>query len=210
MTFEGWEGFVAVEDYPGMWALYFDRDDDGLATKVPMGTRVLEVELTRREKKERKPELDPNQPQTLDEKMKQHKEQSQRQDEETNGFLQNEQQNPHQEPTHSADTESESRDNEGTRPNSDDTITTRLNIDKLNLDTEPSDAQRLTPLTLSPSIVSDNISFWSSAKRAEDGYDNASVTAASSVGVDDRSDFISQRDSQGAMYRQPSVEDDLD
>lgn len=83
MTLEGWEGFVAVESYPGVWALYFDRDDDGLSTKVPMGTRVLEVELTRREKKERKPEpAAPNQAQTLDEKMRQHKEQSQRQEEE--------------------------------------------------------------------------------------------------------------------------------
>ncbi|PHH90548.1 hypothetical protein CDD83_3353 [Cordyceps sp. RAO-2017] len=54
MTLEGWEGFVAVEEFPGIWALYFDRDDDGLVGKVPMGTRVLEVELTRREKKESK------------------------------------------------------------------------------------------------------------------------------------------------------------
>ncbi|PHH72096.1 hypothetical protein CDD82_6178 [Ophiocordyceps australis] len=59
MTLDGWEGFVAVEEYPGSWALYFDRDDDGLVTKVPMGTRVLEVELARREKKEAKAPADP-------------------------------------------------------------------------------------------------------------------------------------------------------
>jgi hypothetical protein len=50
LTFEGWEGFVAVEGEWGMWALYFDCDDDGLKGKVKPGTRVLEVELTRREK----------------------------------------------------------------------------------------------------------------------------------------------------------------
>ncbi|KIW94338.1 uncharacterized protein Z519_05654 [Cladophialophora bantiana CBS 173.52] len=51
MTLEGWEGFVVVEEEPGLWALYFDRDDDGLRSKVPQGTRVLEVELWRREKR---------------------------------------------------------------------------------------------------------------------------------------------------------------
>ena len=51
MMFEGWEGFAAVEEYPAAWALYFDRSDDGLKDKVPFGTRVLEVELVRREKK---------------------------------------------------------------------------------------------------------------------------------------------------------------
>ncbi|KAK8912750.1 hypothetical protein H634G_09393 [Metarhizium anisopliae BRIP 53293] len=64
LTLEGWEGFAAVEELPGIWALYFDRDDDGLVTKVPLGTRVLEVELDRREKKEPKPSSDVNQPQT--------------------------------------------------------------------------------------------------------------------------------------------------
>ena len=51
MTLEGWEGFVAVEESPGVWALYFDRDDNGLESKVARGTRVLEVELWRREKR---------------------------------------------------------------------------------------------------------------------------------------------------------------
>ena len=76
MTCEGWEGFCAVEELPGIWALYYDRDDDGLRSKVAMGTRVLEVELTRREKKEPKPVPDPNAPKTVDEKMKQHQEQT--------------------------------------------------------------------------------------------------------------------------------------
>ncbi|KIW62336.1 hypothetical protein PV04_10517 [Phialophora macrospora] len=51
MTLEGWEGFVVVEEEPGLWALYFDRDDDGLRGKVGRGVRVLEVELWRREKR---------------------------------------------------------------------------------------------------------------------------------------------------------------
>lgn len=51
MTLEGWEGFVVVEEEPGLWALYFDRDDNGLRSKVAQGTRVLEVELWRREKR---------------------------------------------------------------------------------------------------------------------------------------------------------------
>ncbi|KAF4960017.1 hypothetical protein FGADI_1291 [Fusarium gaditjirri] len=76
MTCEGWEGFCAVEELPGIWALYYDRDDNGLKSKVAMGTRVLEVELTRREKKEPKPAGEPEQPMTMDEKMKQHKEQT--------------------------------------------------------------------------------------------------------------------------------------
>lgn len=76
LIFQGWEGFAAVEETPGVWALYFDADDDGLRAKVPSGMRILEVELVRREKKMPKPEPDENAPTTLDEKMKQHKEQS--------------------------------------------------------------------------------------------------------------------------------------
>ncbi|KAJ9215429.1 hypothetical protein DTO166G4_3083 [Paecilomyces variotii] len=51
VTLEGWEGFVAVEEEEGLWALYFDRDDNGLKGKVKPGTRVLEIELTRKEKR---------------------------------------------------------------------------------------------------------------------------------------------------------------
>jgi hypothetical protein len=51
MTFDGWEGFCAVEELPGLWALYFDVDDNGLEPKVPPGTRVLEIELSRKEKR---------------------------------------------------------------------------------------------------------------------------------------------------------------
>jgi hypothetical protein len=75
VTLEGWEGFVAVEevehedekekdddrggwDEKGerkSWALYFDRDDDGLATKVE-GWRIFEVELIRKERRKGKGE----------------------------------------------------------------------------------------------------------------------------------------------------------
>ncbi|OCK77201.1 hypothetical protein K432DRAFT_428185 [Lepidopterella palustris CBS 459.81] len=54
LTFDGFEGFCAVEEHPTIWALYFDRDDDGLRSKIPISTRVLEIELTRREKRWKK------------------------------------------------------------------------------------------------------------------------------------------------------------
>lgn len=54
MTFEGWEGFVAVQEDDGEWALYFDRDDDGLQGEGLIGgqgpRRMLEVQLQRRER----------------------------------------------------------------------------------------------------------------------------------------------------------------
>lgn len=56
LTFDGWEGFMAVETErdSGVWQLYFDVDDDGLEEKVPMDKRVLEIELTRKEMRMRK------------------------------------------------------------------------------------------------------------------------------------------------------------
>lgn len=48
LTFEGWEGFVAVKER-NEWGLYFDRDDDGLRDKQGSGKRVLRVLLTRKE-----------------------------------------------------------------------------------------------------------------------------------------------------------------
>jgi hypothetical protein len=53
VTLEGWEGFVAVEEIRGLdggrsiWALYFDRNDDGLKGKAD-GKRVLQVSLERK------------------------------------------------------------------------------------------------------------------------------------------------------------------
>ncbi|KAJ8115188.1 hypothetical protein OPT61_g3110 [Boeremia exigua] len=54
LTFDGWEGWCAVEEYEGYWCLYFDVNDDGLRTKVESGTRVLEIELYRKEKRFKK------------------------------------------------------------------------------------------------------------------------------------------------------------
>ena len=48
LTFEGWEGFVVVKEAPGLWALYFDREDNALREHVH-GKAVVEVELVRME-----------------------------------------------------------------------------------------------------------------------------------------------------------------
>jgi hypothetical protein len=56
ITWEGWEGFTAVREGPGEWALYFDREDDGLRDKVVAEKRVIEIELTRKERKQSRPE----------------------------------------------------------------------------------------------------------------------------------------------------------
>jgi len=56
ITLEGWEGFVAVREGPGNWALYFDRNDDGLEDVISSKTRSVEVELTRKEMKKRRGE----------------------------------------------------------------------------------------------------------------------------------------------------------
>jgi hypothetical protein len=54
LAFEGWEGFVAVEEHPGDWSLYLDRDDDGLKDKAK-DKAVVEVELVRMELDDYKP-----------------------------------------------------------------------------------------------------------------------------------------------------------
>ncbi|KAK5121356.1 hypothetical protein LTR85_005522 [Meristemomyces frigidus] len=47
ITFDEWEGFMAVEEKPGEWALYFDLNDDGLK-KHKKGRKTVEVTLNRR------------------------------------------------------------------------------------------------------------------------------------------------------------------
>ncbi|KAH6865576.1 hypothetical protein BKA58DRAFT_389746 [Alternaria rosae] len=54
LTFDGWEGWCAVEQAPGLWGLYFDISDDGLKSRVAPGTRVLEIELSRKERRWKK------------------------------------------------------------------------------------------------------------------------------------------------------------
>jgi hypothetical protein len=47
LVLEGWEGFVAVEEKKNLWAVYYDRDDNGLKD-VLKGKRVLQCSLERR------------------------------------------------------------------------------------------------------------------------------------------------------------------
>ncbi|KAF2655181.1 hypothetical protein K491DRAFT_576369, partial [Lophiostoma macrostomum CBS 122681] len=51
ITLQGWEGWCVVEEQPGDWAVYFDVHDDALQKKVARGTRVLEIEIERREER---------------------------------------------------------------------------------------------------------------------------------------------------------------
>jgi len=76
VTLEGWEGFMAVEEVEYQdgqnekdgssdgwneegqrksWALYFDRDNDGLVGKIE-GWRIFVIELTRKERRKGKGE----------------------------------------------------------------------------------------------------------------------------------------------------------
>lgn len=211
MTLEKWEGFVAVEEFPGIWALYFDRDDDGLVTKVPMGTRVLEVELTRREKKERKPEPDPNQPQTLDEKMKQHKEQTQREEEERQEMLNQQQQaEAEAQPTPTAESQEQQNEADPSLSQTAEIEDRTLNLDKLKLQPETLAAQPSGAFLHSPSVATDNVSFWSAARKADGLSDTASVTAASSIA--DRLDILDEANGEvgenAGGYMKPYVEDD--
>ncbi|KAF2453507.1 hypothetical protein BDY21DRAFT_367034 [Lineolata rhizophorae] len=49
LTLEGWEGFVAVEEEPGQWALYYDRNNDNLRGLArPRGKRKLQCSLERK------------------------------------------------------------------------------------------------------------------------------------------------------------------
>jgi hypothetical protein len=56
LTLQGWEGFLAVRESPGNWALYFDEDDDGLKDVVSPKLRKVEVELSRKEMRKRRDE----------------------------------------------------------------------------------------------------------------------------------------------------------
>lgn len=47
LTFDGWEGFLAVKNEDGDWQVYFDVADDGLKGKVGK-RRMLELGLKRR------------------------------------------------------------------------------------------------------------------------------------------------------------------
>ncbi|CAM1503159.1 Fc.00g079350.m01.CDS01 [Cosmosporella sp. VM-42] len=211
MTLEGWEGFAAVEELPGVWALYYDREDDGLKSKVPLGTRVLEVELTRREKKERKPAPDENQPMTLDEKMKQHKAQTRQEEKEreqfvsssaaNNDFSEHLSQELHQETGSARD------------PNTLDTSQAEAlseAMKRLGL----SNGSLLGSLETStragshpPSVVT-GFSNWSDAERQDEAASSDSVTVATSVqDHDDVAESVISS-SEESVYKRPYVEDE--
>ncbi|KJA21870.1 hypothetical protein HYPSUDRAFT_1085620 [Hypholoma sublateritium FD-334 SS-4] len=49
LILEEWEGFVAVEESPGVWGLYYDQDDDQLSSSgLAENRRVVECSLQRR------------------------------------------------------------------------------------------------------------------------------------------------------------------
>ncbi|KAJ2976671.1 hypothetical protein NUW58_g8029 [Xylaria curta] len=207
MTLEGWEGFVAVEDYPGVWALYFDRDDDGLATKVPMGTRVLDIELTRREQKERRHDTDDPEVKTPDELLTRHRVLLERQEEEINQFLHGKEQSQYHRPSTSSN--HEPADFVVGADKADVNITS-VGMEKLSLDIDEildirGESAPETPTAASPSAISDSFSFWS-VEEADDVSDIASVTAASSIDTD-HSTNITTQDCEGPKYKKPYVED---
>ncbi|KAH7165541.1 hypothetical protein EDB81DRAFT_640864 [Dactylonectria macrodidyma] len=208
MTLEGWEGFCAVEELPGIWSLFYDRDDNGLKNKVPMGTRVLEVELTRREKKEPKPEpdADADAPTTLEEKWKQHKEQSQVDEDGREAFLasgnskaapaeptQPTQPNPAAQAQAQASSEEQKQKlealSEGMR---------RLGLTLDNI--------KVSQSQTAPSVATNDYSVWSGARKAAD-EDSSSVTAASSVSEKHNDTASVSNRSEGDMYKKPYVED---
>ncbi|RGP75702.1 hypothetical protein FLONG3_5679 [Fusarium longipes] len=212
MMCEGWEGFCAVEELPGIWALYYDRDDDGLRSKVAMGTRVLEVELTRREKKEPKPVADPDAPKTVDEKMKQHKEQTAKEEAERAEFMATgrhpgaEPLSPAYKPEVKKTTFLDPDSKEAKRQRIADALS-RLNIDSPTKSEGGSDGSIMTSL-------SQDFSIFSLAKKMTDTTNNdEDVTVASSVWGGEREkdkDKGHKKNgsaSEAGSYRKPTVED---
>ncbi|KAI1014808.1 hypothetical protein LB503_003531 [Fusarium chuoi] len=206
MTCEGWEGFCAVEELPGIWALYYDRDDDGLKSKVAMGTRVLEVELTRREKKEPKPVGEPEQPMTMDEKMKQHKEQTAKDEAERAAFVATgrhpgaEPPSPAYKPDQKKNGLLDPDSKEAKRQRIADALS-RLNIDSPTKSEGGSDGSILTSL-------SQDFSIFSMAKKLTG---DEGGTVASSVWEPekekDKNHKKNDSTSEAGSYRKPTVED---
>lgn len=198
MTIEGWEGFVAVEEVPGSWAIYYDQDDDGLKSKVSMGTRILEVELIRREKKERKPEPDAEEPETLSEKMEQHKAQTQQTEAERQQFLASqtlEDDDPQMEVPRMADGPA----SHGIiHELSDEVQRLKLAIGSLADEPKTTAGAQSHP----PSVITNVYSAWS---ESHNDADSESMTVASSVFEADES---LQSRSPGGLYKAPTVEDD--
>lgn len=206
MTLDGWEGFVAVEEYPAVWALYFDLEDDGLRGKVPFGTRVLEVELSRREKKmtmEARREQE-----ELLEKQRQQQQQQQQQDTENEEYL------PQQ--THEEKTEEDGYD---TQNQFDETDFAKLRIDT-GLGPVLS-AEHAEGTVGTPTDAGCGASIWSAPEEqalpGKLGSIASYATPDSSVHGDDEvaaaEAIIRQNDEVGAppsplKYKKPYVEDE--
>lgn len=47
LTLESWEGFSAVEEEDGVWAVYYDRKDNGLKGVVDSSKTVAQISLER-------------------------------------------------------------------------------------------------------------------------------------------------------------------
>ncbi|KAF8177064.1 hypothetical protein K438DRAFT_1606735 [Mycena galopus ATCC 62051] len=48
LILDGWEGFVALEESPGVWGLHYDRDEDHLRRARGKSRTVVEISLDRR------------------------------------------------------------------------------------------------------------------------------------------------------------------
>ncbi|KAJ7221827.1 hypothetical protein B0H12DRAFT_302823 [Mycena haematopus] len=48
LTLDDWEGFVALEESPGVWVVHYDRDDDHLLHARGKSRQVVEISLDRR------------------------------------------------------------------------------------------------------------------------------------------------------------------
>lgn len=47
VNMDGWDGYMAVEEENGDWALYFDKDANGLSDKIDSNRKVAQIELHR-------------------------------------------------------------------------------------------------------------------------------------------------------------------
>ncbi|KAK7426983.1 hypothetical protein QQZ08_006581 [Neonectria magnoliae] len=220
MTLQGWEGFCAVEELPGIWSLFFDVDDNGLKGKIPMGTRILEVELTRREKKEPRPEPDVKVPTTLEEKWKAHKAETKEADHDREAFLATGAQpgtipvptdptpaanaTPTTNVTAPADATPTAKDPPEVEPDAIKEKTEALSeaMRRLGLDVG------LVPTTDAPSVITNHSSTWSGARKVHDGNSSGdSVTAASSVSGRHNDNASVSNVSDDGVYKKPYVED---
>lgn len=93
VTFEGWEGFTVVkeDDDKDIWALYFDREDNGLSGEGQVGQegarkRMLQVVVERIERLRTKDMADEERAETLEKiKKKREREERERADKERDG-----------------------------------------------------------------------------------------------------------------------------